>query len=290
MGIDMHALHLLSWASSKSNGLGVTATIGRQAMYVSPAELRRQVSLPPDYPDPQYCEDLLVGVFGAKRVDSFDNSDYEGCTHIADFNQPLVPPGQYDTVLDSGCLEHIYNVPQGLRNISMLCAAGGQILHCVPANNFCGHGFWQFSPELFFSLYSTKNGYSATQVFIADLSDESSWYEVKPPSNGLRVTVRSDSDHRLYVLCRTVKMGDFSHESVQQSDYVVAWSGSGVAPVTQEVSEPWHSKMRSRLKDTKFFGPLKWARSRLAAWLGLRRGNMAECNPSLIKRKVSDLS
>jgi hypothetical protein len=287
MGIDIHALNLLRWASSKSKGLGVTATIGRQGMYVPPEELRKQVSLPAGYGYPEYCEELLVGVFGAERVDSFDHSDYEGCTFVADFNKPLVPPGQYDTVFDGGCLVHIYNVPQGLRNVSLLCAAGGQILHCSPANNFCGHGFWQFSPELFFSLYSAANGYAETQVFIADLRDEGSWYEVMPPSSGRRAMVRSDWEHPLYILCRTVKLGEFSHESVQQSDYVFVWTEG--AKVEQEAQEPWPAAMWRSLKESKLFVPLRWGRSQVAAWLGLRRRTTEERNPELIKRKVSQL-
>ena len=41
-----------------------------------------------------------------------------------------------------------------------LTKIGGMIIHALPANNFCGHGFWQFSPELFYELYSPENGRS----------------------------------------------------------------------------------------------------------------------------------
>src|ERR1035441_3166291 len=99
-----------------------------------------------------------------------------------------------------------------------MCASGGQILHVLPANNFCGHGFWQFSPELFFSMYSEVNGYRGTQVFIADLSNEYCWYEVRRPHNGERANVTSSTP--LYNLVRTQKTSFFSHENIQQSDYV----------------------------------------------------------------------
>jgi len=66
-------------------------------------------------------------------------------------------------------MEHVFNASQGLKNVTRLCAPGGQIIHSLPANNFCNHGFWQFSPELFFSLYSDKNGYSETEIFLADV-------------------------------------------------------------------------------------------------------------------------
>ncbi len=169
----------------------------------------------------EYCERFLQERMSAQSVESYDFSSFEGATHIVDMNKPLFAERQYDTVFDGGCTEHIFNVSQALSNISSLCAKGGQIIHVLPANNFCGHGFWQVSPELFFSLYSQNNGYSETEVFLADLRNNSCWFEVKQPVNGQRANVVSGSP--LYVLCRTRKTAQFSHEHVQQSDYVHHW-------------------------------------------------------------------
>lgn len=142
-----------------------------------------------------------------------------------DMNCQLKSVRLYNMVFDGGCLEHIYNVPQALHNVSAMCAPGGQILHVLPGNNFCGHGFWQFSPELFFSLYSEKNGYGETQVFIADLLDTEFWYEVKKPQDGVRANVSSATS--LYILVRTKRVSDqFAHSKVQQSDYVHLWNGA----------------------------------------------------------------
>jgi methyltransferase family protein len=290
MGIDVPALQLLRWASSRSRGLGVTATIGRQSVNVSANELRKQVTLPDNYQYSQYCEELLIGALGSTRVDSFDYSDFEGCTYVADMNKPLTHPGQYDTIIDSGTLEHIYNVPQALQNLSALCAAGGQILHMLPANNQCGHGFWQFSPELFFSLYSAKNGYAETQVFIVDADDETAWYEVLPPRSGHRATVFSDTS--LSILCRTVRRGAFSHENVQQSDYVFAWNKAPGESIPEEL-QVRPSRLRETLKRGRFIRLVKSARFlylSLAVGVGLKRGSLTGRNPSLVKRRVSELS
>ena len=70
---------------------------------------------------------------------------------------------KFDTIIDFGTSEHIFNVVENLSNISKFCKNNGIILHSLPANNNCGHGFWQFSPELFFSLYSENNGFSDTE-------------------------------------------------------------------------------------------------------------------------------
>jgi SAM-dependent methyltransferase len=225
MGIDIHAVNFLKYASQKKP-LGNVATIGRQHLMI-----------PRDYVKfGQHCEALLQERFGAQRVDSYDFSDYEGATHIVDMNLPLVPEKQYDTIIDCGCTEHIFNVAQALRNISQLCISGGQIIHVLPANNFCGHGFWQFSPELFFSLYSRANGYNETEVFLADLRHPGHWFEVKQPENGQRANVVSNSP--LYALCRTAKVCDVPSQNVQQSDYVHTWEkGSQAEPNRGPIAE-----------------------------------------------------
>ena|SRR5215471_5507438 len=228
MGIDAHARAFIAYASAKKP-LGRVATIGRQSLMVR-ADIAKFG---------RYCESFLAERFNAVLVESFDYSDYEGATYTVDLNHPFVPCKTYNTVLDCGSLEHIYNVPQALANVSALCDKGAQIIHVLPANNFCGHGFWQFSPELFFSLYSDSNGYAETEVFLADLQNRQAWFEVKRPANGKRAQVVSKAP--LYVLCRTVKNSQCSSKNVQQSDYVHTWS----------------HEVRTREKRNSLFGAIK---------------------------------
>ena len=248
MGIDLHGLNFLRYAK-KRRLFGDTMTIGRQGLHVSEPIVKKLVGTKPSYKNLAYCEELLTEYFGATVVESMDNSDYEKATHIHDMNEPLPKSlyGKYDTVIDAGSLEHVYNAPQALKNCSHLCKLDGQILHVLPANNFCGHGFWQFSPELFFSLYSEKNGYSETEVFLADLSNTTKWYQVREPKGGERVIVTSSEE--LYVLVRTVlTRTDFSHSDVQQSDYVYVWenkTSSGPQPPKRPAGKP---KERAGLK------------------------------------------
>ncbi len=227
--------------------LGRVATIGRQELGLTKEEVRRLIDVGPDYEDAKYCDSLLLEHFGATCVDSWDYSDYEGANHIADMNKPLGENfPRYDTVVDSGSLEHVYNTPQALLNVSELCCEGGQILHLVPANNYCGHGFWQFSPELFFSLYSEANGYSETRVFLASGYRTDVWYEVTRPEHGQRANVISFTP--TLVLCRTVKAHKHSHDRVQQSDYVHVWQ-KDAAPQTPVKPRPvWRAKIASALQ------------------------------------------
>lgn len=228
MGIDVHGLNFLRYALRKQP-LQKVATIGRQALAISPISLARIMRSHISASSNLFCEEFLIDHLGATVVESFDFSKYEGATYVVDMNEPIQPPREYDTVIDFGCVEHIYNAPQALKNISLLCAAGGQIIHVLPANNFCGHGFWQFSPEVFFSLYCERNGYHDTEVFLADLKKSSRWFEVIKPSGGKRAQVTSCRS--LYVMCRTKKLGQVSHDCVQQSDYLVAWDSGSVTEV-----------------------------------------------------------
>ncbi len=222
MGIEFNAVQFLRFAAKKAP-LGNVATLGRLSLDISEGRLRALLPLPANYKHEQFADNFLRHQFAATSVESFDYSPYEGANHIVDMNQPLPAQfPQYDTVLDFGTLEHIYVVSQAFKNLSQLCAEGGQILHILPANNFCGHGFWQFSPELFFSLYSPQNGYRDTQIFLAKTSPEKFWYRVSPPAHGQRIEL--DTWTNLHVLCRTVKSANASQEGVQQSDYLARWA------------------------------------------------------------------
>ncbi|RST53099.1 hypothetical protein EJI01_14005 [Variovorax sp. MHTC-1] len=232
----MHEFNFLRY-SKQQRDFDQTVTIGRQELHVPDSNVRDAFALSAEYKNDKYCDQLLRDQFGAGQVDSIDYSEYEDASIVHDMNLPLPEhvARRYDTVIDGGCLEHIFNVPQALLNCSRFCKPGAQILHMLPASNCCGHGFWQFSPELFFSLYSNRNGYRDTEVFLADLSKTSKWFRVKPPGPGERINVHSTSE--AYVLVRTVlKEGAFDHSGVQQSDYAFEWENGGLA--SEPVGEP----------------------------------------------------
>jgi hypothetical protein len=274
MGIDTHALNFIRYAE-KQQPLGSVATIGRQGLHISKAKLRS--IFPSARNCGPYCEELLIDFLGATKVESFDNSDYEQATYIADMNLPIECAETFDTVLDAGTLEHIYNAAQALKNVSGMCAEGGQILHILPANNQCGHGFWQFTPELFHSLYSQANGFSETTVFLASFDNEAYWYEVEAPSNGQRIIIQSVGP--LYVLCRTKKGSHVSHDHVQQSDYVYAWD-------RKKLIEPDPNLFKKLATDYLKGSPVAPALRALNNLFG--RVSISR-NPSLTKRSVAHL-
>jgi hypothetical protein len=189
----------------------------------------------------------------------------------------------YDTVIDAGSLEHVYNAPQALLNVSELCCEGGQILHQLPGNNFCGHGFWQFSPELFFSLYCESNGYSETRVFLASEYRTDVWYEVIKPQQGQRVNVISFTP--TFVFCRTVKTHKPCHDSIQQSDYVHVWQETEATQPQIEVRPMWRAKIRSALQGSELVDFAYMLHIKLSG-----KRSLSARNPHLTARSVSLLA
>ena len=250
MGIDIHAINALR-LMSRSDPLGKVATMGRQGLHVPEPQLKKM-----GYSGgfDEFCEDFLVTHFNAIEVESFDYSDFEGATHIVDLNNPIGFDAIYDTVIDAGTLEHVFDVVQALKNVSRICKVGGRILHILPVNNLVNHGFWQFSPELFFSLYSAHNGYSDTQAFLVYPSDPDSWYEITPPTNG-----RWDyfaSSLAIYAVVMTRKSTQMNDWDVQQSQYISDWQCNAQAA-------PEENPIKSTLKSSPLFKPMRLAYRRL---------------------------
>jgi SAM-dependent methyltransferase len=87
---------------------------------------------------------------------------------VFDLNSDEPPPsslGRYDFIFDGGTLEHLFHVPNALRNLHALLNPGGRVLHLNPASNMIEHGFYSFSP-CFYEDYYEANGYKICDVRI----------------------------------------------------------------------------------------------------------------------------
>ena len=216
MGIDLHNLALLAHAQDRGASFARTVGIGRQALFVDPPELERhrllrglpvlrEAATPTG--SPRYFEPLMQQWLGAATVDSVDASAYEQATLLHDMNLPWAQGqpglGSYDAVLDFGCLEHVFDFPVAWRNCVALCRVGGHLFHSLPANNLSGHGFYQFSPELFFNLYQAKHGFELVGLWLAQKADPRYWWQVADPAAvRRRVTLRNAHEVYLLVLAR----------------------------------------------------------------------------------------
>jgi SAM-dependent methyltransferase len=232
MGIDLHNLNFMAHARDRGASFESTMAIGRQAVFIDAPELERHRALrglpplvepPRDANAPRYFEPLVAQWFGSATVDSVDASPYEHARFIHDMNRPWPAEsearGRYDAVLDFGCLEHVFDFPVAWRNCVDLCKVGGHLLHALPANNLSGHGFYQFSPELFFNLYQPSRGFELVDLFFALKADLAHWWRVANPMTVKRRVTLCNS-HEVYMLVLARKLGEpGTLAPPQQSDY-----------------------------------------------------------------------
>src|SRR5688572_3667541 len=170
MGINTNGLRFLLRARRMGVDFSATATVGRQGLHLTYEALRRVINVEygldvdakrlSEIYEHRYAEKLFE-LLGATKVDSFDASRYEGSSQVHDFNTPIADGfhRKYTAIIDGGSLEHVFNFPVAVGNCMQMLRAGGHFLGISPTNNQMGHGFYQFSPELFFRVFSPENGF-----------------------------------------------------------------------------------------------------------------------------------
>ncbi len=110
----------------------------------------------------------LFKLLGFKEVHALDVSDYEAADIILDLACKELPSeyhGNFDYILDGGTLEHVFNLVQALINIHKMLKIGGTVVHVLPCEGWCDHGFYSFSPTSLIDFY-TNNGYFVKQSFL----------------------------------------------------------------------------------------------------------------------------
>jgi hypothetical protein len=240
MGLTFVDLQLLASARREGAAFRRVATLGRQSLYLHGGELRRLRAAIADeglvgayrWGDP--CEPILLRLMGAEEIVSIDASGYEGATLVHDLNEPLAgQEGRFDLVIDGGTLEHVLHFPVAVASAMRMVRVGGAVLTCSPANNLCGHGFYQFSPELLFRVFSAENGFRVSRMLLTEHAHPS--VELAPPRHLALVKDPAEVGRRALItagrplMLRTlaVRTGPVPAGALraQQSDYAARWRG-----------------------------------------------------------------
>jgi len=231
MGIEYNAVRILKLAKSKNIIFDKVATIGRQGLHIKLKNIKKilegDLSSLKDQP---YSENLFK-ILGTKEINSFDYSNYEHCTFVCDMNKDIDNKfkNKYDLVFDGGTLEHVFNFPVAIRNCMEMLKVGGHFISVTCCNNFSGHGFYQFSPELFFRIFNQDNGFEMLNLFI---SENNIWYEVKDPEDvKSRVIFRNNHETYLLILAKKVAERNIFQINPYQSDYVSLWKDQNIEKI-----------------------------------------------------------
>ena len=236
MGFDVQGIKFLLGAQRSGVSFARPATLGRQELFISPRLLRQLLRRVGAAESAGLAERLLTEAggyaepllqwLGGERIVSIDASSYEGATVVHDMNLPIPDSlrGTFSAVIDGGTLEHIFNYPVAIKNCMEMLEVGGHVLLMTPANNFVGHGFYQFSPELFFRLFSDVNGFEVRRAIFAETTPEARWYEVVDPAKaGRRVELINRRPAYLLIQARKLRQVPVLESAPQQSDYTVLW-------------------------------------------------------------------
>jgi SAM-dependent methyltransferase len=266
MGLDINSVKFLLWAKNLGVSFERTLTLGHQGFSCSPAKFKRAInnfglSGTQDEIDKCFSHIPFTPLFadgffrflGAKETASVDRSDFEGATLLHDLNErfPENLRSRFDLVVDGGTLEHIFDYPAALRHCLELLRVGGHFLTITPASGQMGHGFYQFSPELFFRVFSAENGFAIRKIILFDSSKtESAFYELKDPAiTGQRSELSSAKPLLLIMLATKIAEARLFTKTPQQSDYVALWeSHQKIAADQKAVNHSgWFQKWRIKL-------------------------------------------
>lgn len=234
MGFDKTGLKLLIHSKQIGVNFDKVLTIGRQELFLKKKEFQKladKIDLPkPAFEDVfsnnKYSEPFLK-LLGANTIDSLDASQYEGATIVHDLNLPIPVDlkSKYTLIIDGGSLEHIFNFPAAIKNCMNAVTKGGHFIGITPANNFFGHGFYQFSPELYWRIFSEVNGFRMIKMYFYVHRKCACIFEVSDPLKvKRRITMINSFPSYLFVIAQKINDVEVFGQVPQQSDYEnISW-------------------------------------------------------------------
>lgn len=236
MAITSNDVKFLIYAKKTGVSFEKTLMLGRLQFYASAndvesywkrfladKEIPKGVSLNEKYSEP------FFKLLGAEEVDSLDFSSYEGASILHDLNLPF-PENlhqRFTAIVDGGTIEHVFNFPVAIANCMKALKPGGHYLGITPTNNLMGHGLYQFSPDLYYRVFSEENGFRIKKMFLWAVlpgNTLSDWYEVSDPALVKnRVMMINKNPSHLLIIAEKIKETELFSKFPQQSDYDMTW-------------------------------------------------------------------
>jgi hypothetical protein len=236
MGIDRTCLNAILKSLSYVNNKKNVMTLGRQQIHTSKEynpDINNNFNI--DLSEiiyGNYCEKFFNSI-GFENIDSIDNSNYEGAKYVYNLNYPILDKfkNKYDYIYDGGTTEHIFNVPQVFENIIDMLSIDGLFVSVTCNNNFSGHGMYQFSPELYLSMFNNKYGMEILELYIGEVGKTDIEWKNVNSYNGYRNTDKFNTLLETYIIIIARKISNDRYSlltncpnqySYEQNDWINA--------------------------------------------------------------------
>jgi len=280
MGLAFSTVNFLLDARERGVSFKNTLTLGRTQLYLLPSEVRKierrarrglsEPALRTKFGG--FADAFLKSLLGIEGLEALDYSNYEGASIMHDLNLPIPPEleGKFDAVIDAGTVEHVFNFPIAIANYMKMVHPGGRLFIITVANNHCGHGFYQFSPELFFRLFKDRNGFRLERLLLLthpfpglELSSKQRLYRVEDPDEmRSRVGLVTGSPVLLLLEAERHSVEEILATSPQQSDYATLWQSlpeqkGGLDKPSPHVVADRLRKLFHAIPERLMFGPVR---------------------------------
>lgn len=166
MAISMQVLELLIGEMQRRPFSGRLLTLGRQTSMLTEQYYKERMarafrwSGPADpraagfYPDVKVMEGL-----GFSSVTALDVSPYEDADVIFNLNTPDTPAelvGAFDTIIDVGAVEHVFDIAAAFRHVHQMLAPGGRFIIFTTCIHPIDRAFFAMSPTLFHDYFAAN--------------------------------------------------------------------------------------------------------------------------------------
>lgn len=193
MGLAAASLKHLILCKRKYGLKGPVMTLGNQDIYATANDMRRWLK---DY-GVSYKEPKTIHLTTSRDIPSIhpeggafihaktffeflgiptkayfdiDKFDFDKPAILHDLQRPI--PKKYhaffNLIVDSGTLEHIFDIRSVMENIVRMTKVGGYVWLLHPSQNFLNHGFYQLSPTFYHDFF-TANGFEVVEAHIVEI-------------------------------------------------------------------------------------------------------------------------
>jgi len=166
----------------------------------------------------ELCEESFFQSLGFSRVTHLDPSELDlDQDHLSQKFK-----GSFDLILDFSALEHVFHLPNALRNIWKMLRDEGRIIHLLASANHVDHGFYMFSPSLFWEFYHVNQFQNHSMQILRETNKKRTPWEVYDYEPGCLGRISFGGlDHKRYIVsCIAQKSSNSTgHIIPQQQEY-----------------------------------------------------------------------